>query len=145
MIGKLGAVELMRGECISLGHTYIMFESNNTGKLIYVNDPQLFKYSPNTIIDLFVIKYDVAGVVASYGFKTELEAKLFVSLNSIPGLSLSTSSKIISNGAETLLKYAASGDLDKFLSLPGVKVVDAEEIIEVLKTKFLQQKEKGGR
>ena len=122
------------GKVISIGKTYIIFESNNSGTIIYVPNIEVFKEDER--IKLFVYKYTTDFTNAIYGFRTFKERLLFEDLITINGIGPKTAIGLLKEGKEMLINLLASGDVEGLASFPYLGVKTANQIIFELSDKY---------
>lgn len=122
------------GKVISIGKTYVIFESNNSGSIIYVPNIEVFKEDER--IKMFVYKYATDFTTAIYGFRTFKERLLFEDLISINGIGPKTAIGLLKEGKDMLINMLANGDTEGLASFPYLGIKTANQIIFELSEKY---------
>lgn len=122
------------GKVISIGKTYVIFESNNSGSIIYVPNIEVFKEDER--IKMFVYKYATDFTTALYGFRTFKERLLFEDLISINGIGPKTAIGLLKEGKDMLINMLANGDTEGLASFPYLGTKTANQIIFELSEKY---------
>ncbi|MCK5945966.1 MAG: Holliday junction branch migration protein RuvA [Mycoplasmataceae bacterium] len=128
-------MELYRkGKIISLGKTYIIVETNNTGNIIYVARPKDFVVDKLTKIYIYEHKSEYTE--ATYGFNTFKERILFENLLSVNGVGPKTALNILKEGVDAPISFIASGNVKAISAFPSLGTKTAAQIIFELKDKY---------
>lgn len=122
------------GKVVSVGKTYIIFESNYTGSIVYV--PNIENFVQDEKLKLFIYKYSTEYTTAIYGFKTFKERLLFEDLISISGVGPKTAMSLLKEGKDTLIQMIINEDIDNLSSLPYLGIKTARQIIFELSEKY---------
>ena len=130
-----GKMEIYKyGEVISKGKTYIIFESNFSGSLIYVPSIEAFKVKEK--IKIFIYKYNTDFTSAIYGFRTFKERILFEDLIGINGIGPKTAIGLLKEGKDNLVNMLINGDVDGLSSFPYLGKRTANQIVFELSNKY---------
>ena len=108
------------GKIVSKNKRYIIFESNNCGDLIYVNNINKFKVGSN--LKLFIYKYQNEYINNLYGFSSFKERILFDDLLSINGVGPKTALSLLKEGEEMLINIIANKDLENLNNFQNKKI-----------------------
>lgn len=128
------------GKVMSIGKTYIIFESNSSGSIIYVPNIEVFKEDER--IKMFVYKYVTDFTTALYGFRTFKERLLFEDLISINGIGPKTAIGLLKEGKDMLISLLANGDIEGLSSFPYLGAKTANQIIFELSDKYKNMENK---
>ncbi len=122
------------GKIVSKNKRYIIFESNNCGDLIYVNNINKFKVGSN--LKLFIYKYQNEYINNLYGFSSFKERILFDDLLSINGVGPKTALSLLKEGEEMLINIIANKDLENLNNFPFIGRKTANQVIFELSDKY---------
>ena len=136
-------MELYRkGNIISIGKTYVIVETNNTGHIIYVARPNDFRKDKFTKVYIYNHKSEYTEAI--YGFNTFNERVLFENLLSVNGVGPKTALNILKEGIDNPILYISSGDAKALTRYPSLGAKTAAQIIFELKDKYKdKQRPKG--
>ena len=134
-------MELFRkGRVISLGKTYIIFETNRIGKIIYVANPENFVKGNNIKLFTYLHKTDYSESL--YGFENFNNRVLFENLLSVSGIGPKTTINILKAGAEFIMEAISDEDIKKLSTVQGLGIRTAKQIIFELAGKYKNIKAK---
>lgn len=131
-----------RGKVVSVGKSYVIFETNFIGSIIYVPNVEVFKEDEK--LKLFVYKYQTEYSTAVYGFKTFKERLLFEDLISLNGIGPKTAIGLLKEGKDMLINMLANADVDGLSSFPYLGVKTANQIVFELSEKYKNMLAKEG-
>lgn len=123
------------GKIASVGKTYIIFDCNYTGLIIYVADSTKWEKELNSLKKIFVFKYESEFVTSYYGFKTFNERILFEDLLSVNGVGPKTALTLLRD-AENALSMIACNDVKGLATIPGIGLRTANQIAFTLGAKY---------
>lgn len=122
------------GKIVSIGKTYVILESNYTGFIVYVAQPEQFEKDKN--IKLYIYEHRSEYTSAMYGFKTFQERILFEDLLSVSGIGPKTALSLLKLGHENVINYIQLGDHESLSSVPSVGIKTANQIVFELNAKY---------
>ena len=123
-----------RGKAVSIGKTYVIIETNQTGHIIYVARPNDFEKDKFTKVYIYEHKSEYTE--ALYGFNTFEERILFENLISVSGVGPKTALNILKEGVDTPIQFIANGDTNSLSSFPSLGKKIAGQIIFELQDKY---------
>lgn len=124
----------LNGTVVSHGKNYIIFENNNTGVILNVNNPAQFE--KNKFSKVFIYEYKTEFLIQLYGFKYFRERILFEDLLSVSGVGPKTSLNILAFGYKKVLNALTSNDPKLLTSIKSVGNFTATQIIHELNRKY---------
>lgn len=131
-----------RGKVVSVGKSYVIFETNFVGSIIYVPNVEIFKEDEK--LKLFVYKYQTEYSTAVYGFKTFKERLLFEDLISLNGIGPKTAIGLLKEGKDMLINMLANADVEGLASFPYLGIKTANQIVFELSDKYKNMQAKDG-
>ena len=123
-----------KGKVVLLGKTYIVFESNYCGEIIYVSNVKDFKL--NSDIKLFVYRLMNEYMNNLYGFLSFQERILFEDLININGIGPKTALSLLKEGKDYLINIIANQDLESLNSFPYIGRKTCSQLIFELSEKY---------
>lgn len=123
------------GKVASIGKTYIIFDCNYTGLIVYVADSTKWEKDLNVFKKIYVFKYESEFISSYYGFHTFNERILFEDLLSVNGVGPKTALSLL-RSAENALAMIASNDVKGLASIPGIGLRTANQIVFSLHDKY---------
>lgn len=128
------------GKVVSIGKTYVILESNYTGYIIYVANPERFE--KDKVMKMFIYEHRSEYSSAIYGFKEFKERILFEDLLSVSGIGPKTALSILKLEAENVISYIQDKNVESLSSIPSVGTKTANQIIFELGNKYKDVKAK---
>lgn len=104
------------GKVITIGKTYIIFESRYCGEIIYVPIPESFIL--NKIQKIYILKYQKNDRKFLYGFNSFKERCLFANLLNISSIGPKMAFNLLKIGFETAIRWIINRNIDKIAKLP---------------------------
>lgn len=126
------------GKVISLGKTYVILESNYTGYIVYVPNPERFE--KDKVIKMYIYEHRSEYTSAIYGFKDFQERILFEDLLSVAGVGPKTAISILKMECNNVIKYIQEKDYESLSSIPSVGMKTAQQLVIELSTKYQNMK-----
>ena len=138
-------IAAVTGEVISRRSDHVVIEAGGVGYRLAVSAETLRTVpavGERTSLHAHLIPRDDA--LALYGFATEDERELFLSLISVSGVGPKVAMAALSGGtAGELLRAIAAGDAKRFQAVPGIGKRTAERIIVELRERVAGELEEG--
>ena len=122
------------GKVVSKAKTYLIFESNQVGYVIYT--PDVNQFEVDKFQKIFVYEYWNEYVHTEYGFKDFKERLFFEDLLSIPGIGPKTALGILGHNCTYILDLVANGEHQELAKLPHVSTKTARQIVLEFQTKY---------
>lgn len=122
------------GKVVSKAKSYLIFESNNNGYVIYT--PNVDAFELDKFQKIFVYDYENEYVHTYYGFKEFKERLFFEDLLTISGIGPKTALSILSNNWKYVLDLIANGDYEEIAKLPYVGIKSAKQIVLEFQPKY---------
>ena len=122
------------GKIVSIGKTYIIFEANNTGSIVYV--PNIERFEKDKRIKLYLYKYSTDYSTATYGFNNFKERILFEDLIGLNGVGPKTAIGLLKNGHKELISMIVNGDVEALSSFPYLGARSANQMVFELADKY---------
>lgn len=122
------------GKVVNKSKSYLIFESNNTGYVVYTPNVNLFEL--DKFQKIFIYNYQNEYVHTYYGFKDFKERLFFEDLLTITGIGPKTALSIISNNWKLVLELISNGDYEEIAKLPYVGLKTAKQIVLEFQTKY---------
>jgi Holliday junction DNA helicase RuvA len=139
-------IAAVRGEVLERRPDHVVVECAGVGYRLAVSAETLrsvpARGKPTSLHTHLVARDDS---LALYGFASEEERDLFLSLTSVAGIGPKVAIAILSGGpARELLRAIAAGDAKRFQAAPGVGRRTAERLIVELREKVTEELSAGG-
>lgn len=122
------------GKIVSVGKGYVIFESQYTGHIIHVANPNQFKKDENRKI--YVYEYNTEYIQSVYGFANFKDRMMFEDLISVNGVGPKTALSLLKEGCEPIISLILSGDSEGLSSYPYLGGRTANQIIFELSDKY---------
>lgn len=122
------------GKIVSIGKTYVILESNYTGYIIYVANPNQF--IKDKIIKIYTYLHQSEYTSALYGFSSFKERILFEDLISVNGIGPKTAIAALKMGMDNVAKYISSGDSKSLSAIPQIGLKTANQLVFELRDKY---------
>jgi Holliday junction DNA helicase RuvA len=135
----------VRGEVLVRRPDHVVVEANGVGYRLAVSSETL-KSVPAAGKDVILHSHLVVrdDALQLYGFASEDERDLFLSLTSVSGVGPKVAIAILSGGSvRELLRAIAAGDAKRFQAVPGIGKRTAERVIVELREKVAGELEEG--
>jgi holliday junction DNA helicase RuvA len=134
------------GEVLVRRPDHVVIDANGVGYRLAVSAETLkavpARGKPATLHAHLVARDDA---IQLYGFASEEERDLFLSLTSVSGVGPKVAIAILSGGTpRELLKAIAAGDAKRFQAVPGIGKRTSERVIVELREKVAGELEEGG-
>ena len=129
------------GQIVFIGKTYIIFEKEHTGKIIYVANPEQF--TKHTKTKLYVYEYENEYTKSTYGFESFKARVLFENLISISGIGPRTAINILKKGTNNIIEILTAQDANELAKCPSIGLKTANQIIFELKSKYVPKEQSG--
>lgn len=124
------------GKVVSVGKTYVIFESSYTGHIVYVAKATDWEEEKDKTRKVFLYLHKTEYITALYGFKTFQERVLFEDLLSVNGIGPKTALSLLKEGEETITSLISIGDYKKLSDIPQMGIKSANQIIFELRPKY---------
>lgn len=128
------------GKVVSIGKTYLIFESNYSGHIIYVAHPETF--IKDKVIKLYTYNHVSEYTSAIYGFANFKERIMFEDLISVNGIGPKTALAALKLGCDNIMSYIATEDSKSLSSIPQIGLRTANQLIFELRDKYQNFKNK---
>lgn len=115
------------GKIVSIGKTYIIFESNYSGEIIYVARPK--EYKKDVVKKLYVYEHKSDYSETTYGFFSFKERVLFENLMKVAGVGPKTAIGLLSEGTDALIDIIMNENLDALKDYPTIGKKTASQIM----------------
>ncbi len=122
------------GKVVTIGKTYIIFESRYRGEIIYVANPQSFTLSK--IQKIYIFKYKNNDHIILYGFFSFRERSLFVNLLNIHSIGNKMALNLLKINFEIVIEWIINQRFDKIAKLPLWNHKVAKKIVWELSEKY---------
>ncbi|MCR8613210.1 MAG: Holliday junction branch migration protein RuvA [Mycoplasma sp.] len=128
------------GKVIYTNKNYVVFESNYTGWIINVINPE--EFPKEEVIKLYVYEHKNDYTTSLYGFKNIKERILFTDLISINGVGPKSAQSILKQGFGEIINSIINGDAKELSEAPMVGFKTARQIIFELQDKYINMDKK---
>lgn len=125
----------IKGEITEVCATHITLECNNIGYLVKVPNP--YQFELNSFITVYLYQNVREDLIELYGFASNDEKKMFISLISVKGLGPKGALAILASSTiDEIINALDSGNAKYFNSFPGIGPKLSQQIILDLKGKL---------
>lgn len=126
------------GKPISVSGDTLVIENNGIGYKIYASDyAKQFLYKPNETVKIYIYMQVREDDVSLFGFCSENERRMFMSLTSVSGVGAKTAIAILSGmNLDNLSELIAAGDPSTLTTIKGLGKKTAERIVLELSGKL---------
>lgn len=115
------------GKVVSKTKSYLIFESNYCGYIVYA--PDIERFEIDKFQKIFIYHHQNEYSNYYYGFKDFKERIFFEDLLSIPGIGPKTAITILNNGWQNALDLVINGDWEKLSEFPYLGKRSARQIV----------------
>lgn len=128
------------GKVTSVKPNYVVLENNKIGYLII--SPRPFSYKLGEESKVYIHHYVRDDINNLYGFESEEQKDLFISLISVSGIGPKTALSILASGAvNDVINAIETSDVKYLTKFPGIGKKSAAQIILDLKGKLVEDVE----
>jgi Holliday junction DNA helicase RuvA len=127
-------ISYLRGRVLRFDSDTVTVDVQGVGYEVFVSTSTLSQLLPSEAVELFIFTNVKEDALQLFGFISEQEKKLFLSLTSVNGIGPKLALSILSGASiDQILNWIESGDAKALTSLPKVGKKTAEQMILSLK------------
>lgn len=131
-------IAYLRGQIYSVGEDHLILDVSGVGYELSVTTETLVNVSPGQSVELFVYTAMREDSLQLFGFLSDNEKRMFLSLNKVNGIGPKMAMTILSGAPiARISSYIENSDVKGLTSLPKVGKKTAEQMILSLKGKLV--------